>query len=93
MRGGSTHRTHGQRERSRHRVTATGVLMVVALMLQGMPAAAVDEIPAPVVWIDPSDAWVTTSWVSASWAIDGEADVAGWALTVDQEPASDPGPS
>lgn len=65
--------------------------MVVALMLQGMSAAAVDEVPAPVVWVDPSDAWVTTSWVSASWAIDGEADVAGWALTVDQEPSSDPG--
>jgi len=70
---------------------ATGVLIVIALMLQGMPAAAVDEIPAPVVWTDPSDTWVTTSWVSASWAIDGEDDVAGWALTVDQEPASDPG--
>ncbi|MCC2309175.1 hypothetical protein [Cellulomonas chengniuliangii] len=70
---------------------ATGVLIVVALTLQGMSAAAVDEIPAPVVWTDASDAWVTTSWVSASWAIEGEADVAGWAVTVDQEPASDPG--
>ncbi len=70
---------------------ATGVLIGVALTLQGLPAAAADEIPAPVVWTDPPDAWITTSWVGASWAIEGEADVAGWALTVDQEAESDPG--
>lgn len=65
---------------------------VAALVVPGLPAGADDEIPAPVVVVNPAGEWVTSSgWVEVLWTVDSPLEIAGWAVVVDDQADTDPG--
>jgi hypothetical protein len=67
------------------------VVAVAALVGPAVPAVAVDEAPAPVVVVNPAGPWVTSGWVEASWSVESSVEIAGWAVTVDDQADTDPG--
>ena len=68
---------------------AAAALMAVAVVT---PTGAADgSIGAPVVVLDPPDAWVTGGWVWAEWNVEYEGTLAGFAVAFDAEPDTDPG--
>lgn len=73
------------------RVWGVVVAALAAVAGQGLPAVADDGVGAPVVLVTPAGQWVTSPEASASWSVDFGGELAGWAVSVDEEPSTDPG--
>jgi hypothetical protein len=73
------------------RAGSIAVLLVLALGAGMGTAHAADELPAPTVVVTPSAPWVSESgWVESSWTSDDTTAIAGWAVTLDESPDSEP---